>query len=57
MWGWRLATMIDSCPVAPPTSQSVLYLEKSNFSASAWNGPKEIPAIAFMNCSSLSGSL
>jgi len=25
-----------------------LYLEKSNFSASAWNGPREIPAIAFM---------
>ena len=24
------ARMTDSCPVAPPTSQTVLYLEKSN---------------------------
>ena len=48
--------MIESWPVAPPTSQRVSYFEKSNFSASAMNGPAEIPAIAFMNCSSLASS-
>ena len=30
--GWRLATSMQSRPVAPPTSQSVLNCEKSNFS-------------------------
>ena len=43
MCGWRSATMIESWPVAPPTSHSVWYLEKSNFSASAWKWPVEMP--------------
>jgi len=56
MWGFAAATMHESCPVAPPASQSVLYFEKSNFSARALKFPAETPAIAFMNCSRRSGA-
>ena len=55
--GWRLATSMQSRPVAPPTSQSVLNGEKSNFSANASKLMRDRPVIAPMNCSSRGGSL
>ena len=55
--GWCVARIAESCPVAPPTSQTVSYFEKSNCCASASKLPREMPAIAPMNCSSLAGSL
>ena len=58
MCGCRSATSIDSWPVAPPTSHSVLVAARSRTSRrSAWKLPAEIPAIASMNCSSRSGWL
>jgi hypothetical protein len=65
----KLPVRTDSCldaagikPIACPSgrpvrSQAAGRVEKSTVSASAWKGPREIPAIALMNCSSLSGSL
>jgi hypothetical protein len=50
-------TSIESCPVAPPTSQSVWYREKSNVSARARKLAAEMPDIPSMNGSSRSGLL
>ena len=48
---------MQSRPVAPPTSQSVLKREKSNFSANCSKFIRDSPVIAPMNCSSRAGSL
>ncbi len=55
--GWWLASAMLSTPVAPPMSQTVRYLEKSKLRASASKLPREMPAIAPMNCSRRAGSL
>ena len=55
--GCRRATSMHSNPVAPPTSQSVLNGEKSNFSANASKLMRDSPVIAPMNCSSRGRSL
>ena len=56
MWSWTFATSTQSRPVAPPTSQSVLYGAKSNLRANVSKLIRDSPAIAPMNCSSFGRS-